>query len=279
LLLAAVGGIAFLKRLPAMSLERGPKPVVSLAGYALAIFIVSWVLSWGPYLQLCAACSKDKLNLPFLAIAKIIPGVENIRAPGRFAQFYGLPLGLMAVVSVRWTAMRLPLSRSAMAAALALIVLIDQMPKVRTFPFAVAHADFWEGAKALIEEGKPIIVLPTAGADHFQTMRNRGQQLVSSTIHWAKLVTGLGSRDTPEQNQLIGLDGQLRSGRGSLADIATYARNLGIDKIVLFSGDYPPEVQAQIAGEADRLEAPVLLKNSEGMILQLTKKGTSAAGN
>jgi hypothetical protein len=267
LLLAAGGAIAIVKRVPASLLEGAAKPVVPLAVYGVTILTVSWILSWGPFIQL----GGEKLSLPFLVIAKAIPGMGHVRAPGRFAQFYGLPLGLLAVVSVRWVGARFHLSASVVGAVIAAVVLIDQMPKVPTFPFSIAHADFWQDARPLIEEGKPIIVLPIAGADHFETVANRGRQLVSSTIHWAKMVTGYGSRDTPELSQLIGLDNQLRSGTASLADVVTYARKLGIDKIVLFPGDYPPEVRARIVGETDRLAARATLKNSEGIIMQLAK--------
>jgi hypothetical protein len=268
-LLAAVGGIGFLLRVPAISLNGEQKAIVPLVPYALTIFLVSWVLSWGPFLEV--SDSETKLKLPFLFVAKLIPGVENIRAPGRFAQFYGLPLGLMAVASVRWGSTWIGLSRSAMAGVLAIVVLIDQMPNFRVFPFAIDHANFWRGAKPSIEEGKPIIVLPVAGDGHYQTMSNRGRQLVSSTIHWAALVTGYGSRDTAESDELIQLDSNLRSNRGSLSDIARYARKLGIDKIVLFPDDYPPEARERIVGELERLQGAVLLRNSEGIIVHLAQ--------
>jgi sugar phosphate isomerase/epimerase len=83
------------------------------------------------------------------------------------------------------------------------------------------------------------------------------------------MVTGYGSRDTPEQNELIDLDNHLRRGAESLTDVATYARKLGIDKIVVFPGDYPAEVRTRIMREADRVASPVVFKNSEGIIVQL----------
>jgi hypothetical protein len=56
-----------------------------------------------------------------------------------------------------------------------------------------------------------------------------------------------------------------------LADVATYARKLGIDKIVLFPRDYPPEAQGRLINEADRLVGHMLLKSSQGMIIELAQ--------
>ncbi len=268
LLLGAIGGIGFLRRVPAARLQGVDKSVIPLATFAVTVFFICWVLSWGPYLS-PFPLSDSKLDLPFLALAKLIPGVQNIRAPGRFAQFYGLPLGLMAVVSARYVAAQLRLPAPAIAAVIAVIVLVDQMPQSQTYPFTISHADFFRTAKPLIKEGKPLIVLPITGADHFATWSNRERQLVSSTIHWGKLVTGVGSRDTPEQDELLDLDGQLRRGTGSLANIVAYARRLNISTLVLFPDDYPADVRAKITAQAEELPAHTVLRNSEGLILQL----------
>ena len=168
LLLGATGGVAFLRRPSGVSLDRADKPIIPLAAYAVAVFAICWVLSWGPYLRPCA-CSETKLDLPYLVLAHFVPGVENIRTPGRFAQFFGLPLGLMAVLSVRWAATRLRLATTVGAALLTVVVLIDQLPKINTYPFTVDHADFFRAAKPLIAEGEPIIELPITGADAVTT--------------------------------------------------------------------------------------------------------------
>ena len=190
LLLGATGGVAFLRRASGVSLDRADKPIVPLAAYAVAVFAICWVLSWGPYLRPCA-CSETKLDLPYLVLAHFVPGVENIRTPGRFAQFFGLPLGLMAVLSVRWAATRLRLATTVGAAFLAAVVLIDQLPKIKTYPFTVDHADFFRAAKPLIAEGEPIIELPITGADAVTTGMLRRRQLVSSMILWINSSTGL----------------------------------------------------------------------------------------
>jgi hypothetical protein len=271
LLLAAAGVVAWRRGRPAAQLDPGA-PVVPLVGYVVAIFLICWILSWGPYLQPCA-CSEEKIDLPFLLFAKWVPGVENIRAPGRFAQFYGLPLGILAVVAVRWVTPRLR-DAGAVAGVLALVVLLDQMPKGPTYPFVVEHADFFRSAKSAtaVAEGEPLIVLPIAGTDHLATWSKRGKQLVGSTVHWARLVTGAGSRETPEQLELIGLDTGLRQGTAALADIAAFARRLGIEKIALFPGDYPPEARERIVAQAEGLDGRVLLRDSDGLLVQLTRR-------
>lgn len=270
LLAAALGVLAFLRRAHQAELQTEAKAKIPLMAFAITVFGVCWILSWGPYLKPCL-CSNTHINLPFLALAKVIPGVQNIRAPGRFAQFYGLPLGLLAVSGIRWGFRRWPFGGKTAAVALSVVVLIDQMPRVDIYPFAIAHADFFRAAKPVIVEGEPVIILPIAGTDYIETWSNRVRQLESSTIDWPKLVTGAGSRDTPEQNDLINLDNKLRNGTGSLADIAAYARSLGIDKLVIFPSDYPQEARTRISAEAQSLVGRIILKTPEGMVVLLSR--------
>ena len=49
------------------------------------------------------------------------------------------------------------------------LALIDQLPKIESYPFTVDHADFFRAAKPLIAEGEPIIELPITGADAVAT--------------------------------------------------------------------------------------------------------------
>jgi hypothetical protein len=268
LLLGAAGGLAFLRRAPGVSLDRAEKPVIPLAAYAVAVFTVCWVLSWGPYLQ-PRASGGFRLDLPYLAFAHFIPGVGNVRAPGRFAQFFGLPLGLMAVLSVRWIATRWRLATTAGATLLTAIVLIDQLPKIATYPFSIDHGEFLRAATPLIKRGEPIIELPIAGADHVATWVIRLRQLASSMILWNRLVDGAGSRETPELDELIALDGRLHRGEASLSELAEFARKLRISKLVFFHDDYPSDVQEKIESEIPTIGALVLMRNKEGMILQL----------
>jgi len=268
LLLGAAGGLAFLRRVPGVSLDSTDKPIIPLAAYAAAVFIVCWVLSWGPWLRPFAG-SGFKLDLPYLFFAHFIPGVGNVRAPGRFAQFFGLPLGLMAVLSARWAATRWRLATTVGAALLAAVVLIDQLPNVGIYPFSIDHADFFRAAKSVIKQGQPIIELPITGPDKVATWAIRLRQLVSSTILWNRLVDGAGSRETPELHELIDLDKRLHRGEASLAEVAAFARKLDISTLVFFPDDYPSDVREKIEGEIPGVGARVLLRNAEGLILQL----------
>jgi hypothetical protein len=268
LLLAGVGGFAFLRRAPGVSLDATDKPAIPLAAYALAVFAVCWVLSWGPWLRPC--CSGFQLDLPYLFFVHFVPGVSNVRAPGRFAQFFGLPLGLIAVLSARWWGTRWRLATTIGAALLAAVVLIDQLPNIAIYPFNIDHADFFRAAKPLIKQGEPIIELPIAGPDPVATWRARLRQLVSSMILWNRLVDGAGSRETPELNELIDLDKRLHHGEASLADVATFARKLGISTLVLFFDDYSPDMREKIEHEIPDVGARLLVSNPEGLILRLT---------
>jgi hypothetical protein len=268
LLLGAAGGLAFLRSAPGVSLDREKKPIVPLAAYAVAIFAICWVLSWGPYLQL-GARGGFRLDLPYLAFAHFIPGVGNVRAPGRFAQFFGLPLGLMAVLSVRWFTTRWRLATTVGAMLLTAIILIDQLPKIATYPFSIDHGDFFRAAKSLIKRGEPIVQLPITGVDHAATWMIRLRQLVSSTILWNRLIDGAGSRETPELDELISLDWRLHRGEASLSELADFARKLSITKLVFFLDDYPSHVQEKIETEISAIGARVLMRNTEGLILQL----------
>ena len=85
-----------------------------------------------------------------------------------------------------------------------------------------------------------------------------------------KLVDGAGSRDSPELIELTDLDRRLHRGEASLADVAAFARKLGISKLVLFTGDYPTEAREKIESEIQVVGGRLLLRNSEGLTLQLT---------
>jgi hypothetical protein len=52
--------------------------------------------------------------------------------------------------------------------------------------------------------------------------------------------------------------------------VAAFARRLGITTLVLFPDDYSSDVREKIESEIPGVGARLLLRNAEGLILQLT---------
>lgn len=270
LLLAAAGAVAVLTRRPAARLEPVAAtvpmpPPVPLAAYALALFAIAWVLSWGPYVDV----EGHKLWLPFVVLAKLVPGVGNIRAPGRFSQFFGLPLGLLAVVALRWLALAVPARARLLAALATVAVAVESWPVTPLYPYAIAHAAFYTAARPLIGEGTPLLVLPVAGPNHLATVRRRMEQLKGSTLHWGWLVAGYGSRDTPELMELMDLDNRLTAGTAAADDLIAFARRLKITRLVLFPEGYPAGKGAALLDRLGALGARPLLATGDGVLLDL----------
>jgi hypothetical protein len=67
------------------------------------------------------------------------------------------------------------------------------------------------------------------------------QQLVGSTIHWGKLVTGYGAKHSPDFWNLIHLDRGLADRPNDLAPLIGFARRNQISHFLIHLDRIPPE--------------------------------------
>lgn len=234
-----------------------------LGRHALLLFLLSLVLSWGPYVEL------DKLRVPtlFAVLVDLVPGIGSLRAPGRFCAFFGLGLGILALLVLR----RLSGSwdRRGVLTWLALVALVvESLPSVPTHPFTIPHAGFYRKASQYITPHEPLLVLPAAFHNPERTLRTRLDQLKGSTIHWGWLVVGYGSGESMEYGRLVGMDREFQSGRIGFDGLYNVARGLKIQKMIVFPGDYDDNSRARLLRYLSRHQvARVVLRDDEGLLV------------
>jgi hypothetical protein len=233
------------------------KRMFSIEQYALILFFISYLLSLGPFLTDTFLGHTRKVYLPFALFAKILPGVDAIRI---------LTItGLRFICSTRINYQSFRYSKFLILFVLPLIV-FDGMLISKTYPFTIKHRDFYERLQSLIYEHEPILVLPLAKNGHMETIKNYMEQLKGSTIHYGWLVSGYGSRSTPELSELTNLDHLFQSGKISLSGLFNKAREIGIYKVIIFKKDYESAQRVQI----DSSESNILFESEEGLLLGLS---------
>jgi hypothetical protein len=247
------------------------KAMFSIEQYAFFLFFISYLLSLGPFLTDSFLDLTRKIYLPFALFAKILPGVDAIRAPGRFGMFFGLPFGILTITGLRFicsTSINYQLWRYSKFLILFVLPLLvfDGMLISKTYPFTIKHRNFYERLNGLIYEHEPILVLPLAKNGHMETITNYMEQLKGSTIHYGWLVSGYGSRSTPELSELTYLDQLFQSGKLSLSGLLNKAREMGIYKVIIFKSDYESAQRVQI----DSNESNILFESEEELLLCLS---------
>ncbi len=200
----------------------------SLLNFLFIVFISSLVLSWGPFVGL-----DESKKLPFYYLSKIIPGLSNVRAPGRFGMFLCLPLGIFLVYLLRnW---RIKESRELIIKSLIVILcIVELLPSLKIFevPYGKQQADY-VSIKKYIKTNEPLIELPVAAGGHIDTLKSVMAQLNASMIHGGRVVVGYGARDTVEYRELISLDQQFQNGAATIQNIIDYCNRLNIKKILI----------------------------------------------
>lgn len=244
--------------------DRGPPR--ALWRYAGWLLLLSWVLSWGPFVEV------DHVVVPslFKALVGWFPGLQGVRAPGRFTAFFGLAMGLLAVAALgrlsTW-------DRRGVVTWLTLgLLVVESLPAFPTHPFRIPHAAFYRQAAAHITPGEPVLVLPAGHPEADRTFELLLDQLTGSTLHWGRLVPGYGSGQTRAYGRLVSVDREVQAGRLSAEGYYNLAASLGIRKVLIFPGQYRPVVRRRIMRYLERHQgARVLLRTDEGLLVAFKK--------
>jgi len=210
--------------------------------FSLGVFAL--VLSWGPFLE--------GVKMPFYYLAHILPGVRNIRAPGRFGFILGLPLGVLLTVGLRSLFRLEPFTRrNQLAQGVGLFLLIfESLPSYRTFDYVVPYQDEAKKLSEYITPGTPVIELPAHGASHFDTIHIILTQLNEALYHHGKLFLGYGGRTTEECQTLINKSQRLSAGSdGAFQETLAYAKSFGVGAIFIHLDKYPTEIKTQFSPE------------------------------
>jgi hypothetical protein len=259
LLLGLLGSSGFRRTL------RAEHELAALLRYSSVIGIICVVLACGPL-------TASGHWLPFAYVAQIIPGLESIRAPGRFGMLLGLSLGVCAVALVRCAALWLlpSISQRARIVGGTLLTLAIAAESIVVHP---VFAPPKENPSLHLQIQKlalhtPTIILPVAGSDHISTLRQITAQLWESRHHWAHLVVGYGARSTPELAELISLDQQLHT-TADLAPAIRFARRIGVRALFIELTKYPDILQQQLAAAAAELQDPSIQISEKDSILHI----------
>lgn len=237
-----IGGVA----LAVLTVRRGPAgsgPMRRLQAHAVVLLAASWVLSLGPYLPQLPA-----LPLPFAWLSVVVPGLREVRAPGRLGMFFALPLAIFAVVAIRSAFAR---HRRAVLAVVLALFIVESWPVYPVYVYALPHEKTYRAVAERLAPRTPLLELPAFVNDHFGTLTNVMNQLLGSTYHWARLVVGYGAKSTPEYHQLLYVDWQLIQGQVAFPEMIRFARGLGIEHVLIHFDGYPAASRARIRAEVD----------------------------
>lgn len=231
------------------------------------LFLASLVLSWGPLYKL-----DHSVKFPFYYLAGLIPGLDNIRAPGRFGMFVGLPLGVFSVAFLRLISV--PGRRRVLLPILALILIgVESFPKFPVTPFSVDRDGVYKQVSQAIRPGTPLLELPVQGKDHFETIKVAMEQMDGSTIHWGRMVVGYGSKTTPQYQELVHLDGLVTKGATEPTQILEFGRRLGISDYLIRLNRYPLPMAEEWLKASHEIGTRIVYEDANTILFELA--GTS----
>jgi len=238
----------------------------------VALGLVSLVLSLGPYLHVAGrsgtlfgyAGHRFSLPLPFLAL-RLVPGLDSLRVPGRFALLGVLAVDLLAAQALG----AIPAARGRRA-ALVLVTLVTAV-ELLPGPLPTLPARAPEPYRAIAADPDPgaVLELPlqwsTGAAVVGDTAANREDSylLGFAIVHHRPLVSGSASRypstrlgrltGDPLLRQVLALEGE-----PGFTDVPSFdgpALRAGGIAFVVYHRDRPlPQVEPYL----DRLSLPVL---------------------
>lgn len=232
--------------------------------YITGLFMFSLILSWGPF------CKSDhSIKLPFYYLSQIIIGLDNVRAPGRFGMFVGLPLAVFLITSLRLLVAR-PAHRNIFGFLCLILIVIESLPKFPIFPFSVDSKGIYKQISEEIQSGTPLLELPVAGKDHFETIKIAMEQLDGSTIHWGKLVVGYGSNKTTAQyEEIVRIDRLIQQGFADPGRAIDFALQYDILHLLVHLDRYDSSVAWKWRQLVHEAEVVILFESEDALFLRL----------
>jgi hypothetical protein len=203
------------------------KEMLPFLSFSLFLFIFCLMLSWGPYFS-----GHPEIKLPFMFLGEYIPGVRNIRAPGRFGAFIGLPLGIfIAYFMVRYR--EAPGIFKYAPLGVLILLCIESLPQHEKYPLPKEEVNIAVMINKYVPENEPVVQLPIAKGDHLGMLKNVMSQLNLSTLHWRKIVAGYGAKSTPEFDEFVYIDSILRSENPDVSRLILFCKKLSIRYVII----------------------------------------------
>lgn len=218
--------------------------------FMIMIFVVSYVLSLGPFLKIEVGPVRQNIILPFYLIAKAIPGFDNIRAPGRFGMFFTLPFAFFMVKStIYFTTIKR--GNFILVAVLSLLI-YDASIRIKSYSFEVNNQKLYLELREMIGRREPTLILPLHGNSHIETIKNYISQLHISNFTGAWVLAGYGSKSTPMLSKYTELSKNLYENQISIKGLFCNAKADGIVNIVIekakFNKNETADLEENICG-------------------------------
>jgi hypothetical protein len=234
--------------------------------YMVILFLLAIILSWGPYYK-----PDHSIQFPFYYLSKFVFGLRNIRAPGRFGMFLGLPLAVFTVGFLR-ISMKAIKARHWLVFPVTFLIMVESFPNFPVYPFSADPEGVYKQVCLVIEPGTPLLEFPILGKDHFDTIRIVMEQLVGSTIHWGSLVVGYGAKTTSEYNALLKTDSKIQEELAAPLTAIKFGRRYGISHFLIHLNRYSPAIAQKWKSTAHNLEARVLFESQDVIFLSVKHK-------
>lgn len=107
------------------------------------------------------------------------------------------------------------------------------------------------------------------GKDHFDTIRIATRQLVGSTVHWGKVLSGYGSKMPSTYLIFREADWKIQAGEEDLELMINLAQSYQIDQILIHLDQYPAPIRSQWKAFANRCGRTASYVYGKAILLQL----------
>jgi len=235
--------------------------------YISILFLLSIILSWGPYAKWNNQITAIKL--PYYWLVNVLPGWNSVRAPGRLGMFIGLPLSVFLIFGVREFCPK-PFIRTAITSLLLVGVFIESFPVFHVYPFSPDPEGIYAKVAKFNITNQPLLELPVVntmnGAD---PILNIIKQLDGSTLHWGWLVTGYSSKTTKEQQNIFELEWQLQRHQTDIQPILTFAKKKHISYFLIHLDQYPPDLAKYWIDYKDNNKVCVLWEDNNTVFFRI----------
>jgi hypothetical protein len=159
--------------------------------------------------------------------------------------FIGLPLSMLTLYTIR----KLKISKSAyqlIVTGLLIGLIVECLPAYKVYDFNPDPDGIYAKLGKLVEEGVPLLEVPVFAKDNIGTITRVNDELVGSTLYWAKIPVGYGAKYPPQYFELLDIDHKISAdGPQHVKDMLEYARKYKIKFGLIHRDGYPLEAFQQ----------------------------------
>ena len=213
-----------------------------------SIFLISlYVLSLGPMIKIPSLLlellknsdelKNFKIHLPFYYLAKFLPGLENVRAPGRFGMMMTVSFAFMTIYVTRILTKKIN-KKNIIYSLLIIFFIYENQIKVTEYEYEMKNKEFIKHISVIIKKHEPTLTLPYTKASHLKTIKNYMDILNASNIHRGRTVAGYGARTTKESNEIAHIDNEYKSSKADIITIVNWSIENNIKYLIVLDDQY-----------------------------------------